>query len=367
MKQITEQYDVVVCGGGLAGFSAAVAAARHGAKTCLVQDRPVFGGNSSSEVRVTVHGAAAFNAYARETGIISELLIEERARNHELIRENGWTNSVWDLTMYDMAMNTPNLTFHVNTTIFAVQKNARTIAAVVGRIANAETEVTFQAKLFIDCTGDGIVADLAGCESRMGSEARDEFGEPHAPEKASRDTMGSSIHFKAKDMGYPVPFTAPDWAVKHDDARYFYEQGRDPSKTIHSGYWWLEIGVPWDTIYQAEDIRHELTRHTLGVWDWIKNKDPKLKERAANFALDWIGQVPGKRESRRILGRYWMTEHDPLNHTVFPDEIAFGGWFIDLHTPGGLLAATSEPASAENYNAMSHHTAKSYIAPYGIP
>lgn len=391
MKTISQTFDVVVCGGGLAGFCAAVAAARQGAKTCLVQDRPVLGGNSSSEVRVTPHGAAAFHAYARETGIISELLIEERARNHETIFENGWTNSVWDLTLYDVARTTPNLTLHVNTAITAVIDGDGTrvtetplpnaglgylhrpgcarswrMAAVVGRVANAETELILQGKYFIDCTGDGVVADLAGCEWRMGSEGREEFGEPHAPAAPSRDTMGNSIHFRARDMGRPVPFTPPTWAVRHEDARYFYEQGRKP-KDLRGGYWWLEVGVPWDTIYDAEDIRHELTRHTLGVWDWIKNKDPKTKEVAANYALDWIGQVPGKRESRRIMGRYLMTEHDVQNKAVFPDEIAYGGWFLDLHTPGGLLAPTSEPASAEGYKPTSDYSQKSYVGPYGLP
>ncbi|MFX3635844.1 MAG: FAD-dependent oxidoreductase [Candidatus Pristimantibacillus sp.] len=367
MKSIEEQYDVVVCGGGLAGFCAAVAAARQGASTCLIQDRPVFGGNSSSEVRVTPHGAAAFHAYARETGIISELLIEERARNHESIFENGWTNSVWDLTMYDMAVETPNLTFHVNTMVQEVVKNSdRQISSIICRVANAETILTISGNLFIDCTGDGVVADLAGCEWRMGSEGREEFNEYHAPDQASKDTMGNSIHFKAIDMGRPVPFKAPDWAVKHEDPAYFYDQGRLP-KEMRGGYWWLEIGVPWDTIHDAEDIRHELTRHTLGVWDWIKNKDPKLKEKSANYALDWIGQVPGKRESRRIMGQYLMTEHDPDQRTVFEDEIAYGGWFLDLHTPGGLLAQNSEPASAEGYKHSSEYAIKSYCGPYGIP
>ncbi|MGF7049630.1 hypothetical protein J2T13_004151 [Paenibacillus sp. DS2015] len=367
MKSIQEHYDVVVCGGGMAGFCAAVAAARQGASTCLVQDRPVFGGNSSSEVRVTPHGAAAFHAYARETGIISELLIEERARNHESIFENGWTNSVWDLTMYDMAVGTPNLSFHVNTTVQEVVKSSeRQISAIICRVANAETIITIRGGIFIDCTGDGVVADLAGCEWRMGSEGKDEFNEYHAPEKASKDTMGNSIHFKAVDMGYPVPYKAPEWAVKHEDASYFYDQGRLP-KEMRGGYWWLEIGVPYDTIYDSEDIRHELTRHALGVWDWIKNKDPKLKEKAANYALDWIGQVPGKRESRRIMGQYLMTEHDPDQRTVFDDEIAFGGWFLDLHTPGGLLAENSEPASAEGYKDSSEYAIKSYCGPYGIP
>lgn len=356
-----------------------------------MQDRPVLGGNSSSEVRVTPHGAAAFHAYARETGIISELFIEERARNHETIFENGWTNSVWDLTLYDFAQGTPNLTVHLNTAIVAIVDGrgervaasplpsaqfgflhrpacakSRTLAAVVGRVANAETELILHGRYFVDCTGDGLVADLAGCEWRMGSEGHDEFNEPHAPERASRDTMGNSIHFRARDMGRPIPYTPPTWAVVHDDARYFYEQGRKP-KDIRGGYWWLEIGVPWDTIHDAEDIRHELTRHTLGVWDWIKNKDPNTRELAANYALDWIGQVPGKRESRRIMGRYLLNEHDVQNRTRFPDEVAFGGWFLDLHTPGGLLAPTSEPASAEGYKPTSDYSQKSYVGPYGFP
>jgi hypothetical protein len=366
VKRKREEYDVVVCGGGLAGFCAAVAAARHGASTSIVQDRPVFGGNSSSEVRVTPHGAAAFHAYARETGILSELLIEERARNHEVIFENGWTNSVWDLTLYEMAMATPNLAFHLNTAIIAVRTRGRELESVLCRVGNAETEIEIAARIFIDATGDGVVAAEAGCEWRMGTEGRGEFGEPHAPLKASADTMGNSIHFKTRDCGRPVPFKAPDWAIKYDDASFFYQQGRVP-RDLRGGFWWLEIGVPWNTIHDAEDIRHELTRHALGVWDWIKNKDPQLKDKAANYALDWIGQVPGKRESRRIMGRYLMTEHDPQNKTVFPDEIAFGGWFIDDHTAGGLLAPTSEPASAEEYVETSTYAVKSYAGPYGIP
>ena len=372
MKKITEYYDIVVCGGGLAGFCAAVAAARNGAKTCLVHNRPVLGGNSSSEVGVTPHGAAAFHAYARETGIISEALIEERARNHAEIYENGWTNSVWDLVLYDIAQKTDNLTLHLNTDIRGVElRDTRHIAAAFAVVQNAETELRLEGKTFVDCTGDGIVADAAGCQWRMGSEGRDEFNEPHAPLRASGDTMGNSIHFLCRDVGRPVPFTAPDWAVKHEDASYFYNQGRLP-KEERGGFWWIEIGVPYHTIYDAETIRHELTRHALGVWDWMKNRDPKMKERVKNYALDWIGQVPGKRESRRVMGRYLMTEHDVLNKTVFPDEIAFGGWFVDLHTPGGLLAKTSEPSAAvgghENeYDTFSDYSAMSYCGPYGIP
>lgn len=367
MKKKVEKYDVVVIGGGLAGFCAAIAAARLGSKTCLIQNRPVFGGNSSSEVRVTPHGAAAFHAYARETGIISELLIRERAINHEEIFENGWTNSVWDMVMYDMASCTPGLTIQLNTSVDTVNmRDKRRLDSVVGQVLNSELEITFEADIFIDCTGDGTVAEQAGCEWRMGSEGKSEFNEPHAPEKASLDTMGSSIHFKTKNIGKPVPFEPPSWAIKYDDASFFYSKGRIP-KEEKGGYWWIEIGVPYNTIYENEDIRHELTRHALGVWDWMKNRDPKMKEMCKNYALDWIGQVPGKRESRRIMGQYLMTEHDPQNRTVFEDEIAFGGWFIDLHTPGGLLANDSEPASGENYNTFSEYAVKSYAGPYGIP
>lgn len=367
MEYRSVQYQLAVIGGGLAGFCAAVAAARLGTKTCIIQNRPGFGGNSSSEIRVTPHGACAFHAYARETGIISELLIEERAVNHEEIFENGWTNSVWDMVLYNMAQCTPNLTIYVNTDVFnVVMKDKRTIRAVEARIQNAETVLTVEADAFIDCSGDGVVADGAGCEWRLGSESKEEFGEPHASEKASKDVMGSSIHFKTKNIGRPSRFKAPEWAMHYEDAGFFYNEGRLP-KQEKGGYWWLEIGVPYDTIHQNEDIRHELTRHALGVWDWMKNKDPKMKELTENYALDWIGQVPGKRESRRIMGQYLMTEHDPQNCTVFPDEIAFGGWFIDLHTPGGLLAKSSEPASSENYTTFSDYAVKSYAGPYGIP
>jgi hypothetical protein len=367
IKQSTKNYDLVVVGGGLAGFCAAVAAGRQGVKTCLVHDRPVFGGNSSSEIRVTVHGACQHHGYARETGILSELLIEERVKNHEPIFENGWVNSIWDIVLYDVACKTPNLDFYLNTSIIDVNKNKKNnIESIVGRVGNAETEIRFKGEIYIDCSGDGIVAALAGCEWFMGSESRDQFNEPHAPLQASSATMGNSIHIKARDMGYPVPFKLPSWAQEYHDPDFFYKSGRIPHDP-RGGYWWIEIGVPWNTIYDNELIRHELTRHALGVWDWIKNKDEKLMEAAKNYGLDWIGQVPGKRESRRILGRYFLTERDLLEKTIFPDEVAYGGWFLDLHTPGGLLAEHSEPSSAEGYSKTSKYAAKSFVGPYGIP
>lgn len=396
MKHLSETHDVIVCGGGLAGVCAAIASARQGARTALVHDRPVLGGNASSEIGVTVHGAAQFHAYARETGILSELLVEERARNHEVINENGWTNSVFDQVLYDLVRRTPGLTLHLNTSVrdvllgdddlSALSDLPRRplpdtsqgwyhrpacaprprIAAVVASVASAETELTLRARTFIDCTGDGLVAHLAGCGWRMGTESHGQTGELHAPAKASTDTMGNSIHIYARDIGRPAPFTPPDWAKQLTNPDFFYKQGRFPDNP-RGGFWWIEIGVPWHTIHDNETIRHELTAWSLGIWDWIKNRDETMRHRAANFALDWIGQVPGKRESRRIDGLYQLTEHDIQANTAHADEIAYGGWFVDLHTPGGLLADKAEPASAEGYRQDSDYAVKSYVGPYGVP
>ena len=389
MKRMVQNFDLVVAGGGLAGLCAAVAAARHGLKVCLVHDRPVLGGNASSEVRVTVHGVACHHPYGRETGIVHEILESERAANHETINENGWVNSVLDLAMYDLAQRTAGLTLHLNTPVLDVIMEAgspaavapqsapgywerpacassRRLVALVARTLNAETDLELRAPFFVDATGDALVSDRAGCAWRVGAESHAETGEVHAPERASTDTMGSSIHIRCRDMGREVPFTPPAWAMRYEDPAFFYDQGRVPGDP-RGGFWWLEIGVPWHTIHDNETIRHELTRHALGVWDWMKNRDPKTIDRCRNYALDFIGQVPGKRESRRVVGHHWLNENELQALTVFPDEVAYGGWFVDLHTPGGLLAASSEPANTEGLKSDSEYQGKSYVGPYGIP
>ncbi len=388
-KRIEQSFDLIVAGGGLAGVCAAISAARQGLKTCLVHERPVLGGVASSEMRVTVHGAGCHHAYGRETGIIAELLADERSRNHEEINENGWTNSVFDQVLYDACVREANLTLHLNTPVLRIELDgaeqvevqphtrkgyyereacapSRRISALIARTLSAEVELRLSAPLFADCTGDAIVADRAGCAWRMGSEAQAEHGEQHAPVTASTETMGNSIHIRAKDIGRPAPFAPPPWAVRHEDPDFFYKQGRG-LYDMRGGFWWIEIGVPWHTIHDNETIRHELTRHALGVWDWMKNRDPKTMDRCRNYALDFIGQVPGKRESRRVVGHHWLTETQLQAREAFPDAICHGGWFVDLHTPGGLLAPTSEPASAEGYTPDSEYAAKSYVGPYGIP
>lgn len=395
MRSIEKEYDLVICGGGMAGFCAGIAAARNGLATCLIQDRPVLGGNASSEVRVTVHGAACHHPGARETGVLGEAMQAERRSNHLYPIENGWTNSVHDMALYDMAIREPTLSCQLNTSLVDVQledgswglsqlsrwpvpeasrgyllrpacHGGMKLKAVRCRVANAETELLISGKYFLDATGDALLAHLAGCEWRMGSESREETSEVHAVAKASRDTMGNSIHFRCIDTGQPAPFKAPSWAMQYEDADFFYKQGRAPREP-EGGYWWIEIGVPWDTIHDNETIRHELTRHALGVWDWMKNRDPKMIDRCRNYALEFIGQVPGKRESRRVMGLHFLNENELQARRPFPDECAYGGWFIDLHTPGGLLAPTSEPDSALGYDTSLKEVALKLIGPYGIP
>ena len=229
-------------------------------------------------------------------------------------------------------------------------------------MANAETTLILKADTFADCTGDALVADLAGCAWRMGSESREETGETHAPESVEADTMGNSIHIRARDIGRDAPFTPPDWAVKHDDPSYFYDQGRRPNDP-NGGFWWIEIGVPWHTIYDNETIRHELTRHALGIWDWMKNHDPEMCEKTKTYALDWIGQVTGKRESRRVIGLHWLTETELHANEPFADEIALAGGLLTstprvdcLHQPASLPAqrATATTVNTRQKATLAH-------------
>jgi len=369
-KVIECKYDVVVVGGGLAGVCAAIAAARHGCRTAIVQNRPVFGGNSSSEIRVHPLGAANSGAWARETGIIEELLMEERARNHDLFH-NGLMNSIWDLILYEWVKKEQNLTAYLNTHVIGVEMaSSDKISAVIGVQSGSERVYKLYASYFIDCTGDGTVGAAAGAEYRMGRESRYEFGESLAPEQADNMTQGTSLLFRAIDVGKPVQFTPPSWAEDYPTeeslyGRYHHNLGVSPyGIKEYAGYWWIEVGVPFDTIDQNEEIRDELLRHLLGVWDHIKNHGD---HKAETMAIDWIGMVPGKRESRRLMGDYILTENDVRNRKLFYDRVAHGGWFIDIHTMGGILAKDKPPEPYLPPAGNPDLADKVRIFPYSIP
>jgi hypothetical protein len=329
-------YDLVVCGGGLAGVCAALAASRLGLKTALIQDRPVLGGNSSSEIRVPLAGAANGNPWARETGIIEELTLTERFGNFTSRRES-MINDVWDIVLYDKCRREENLSLYLNTSIRGVKVEKNRLTSVSASQLGSEYELEIRGDLFADATGDGTVAYLAGAEYRIGREGREEFDEMWAPDHPDMGIMGSSLLFAVKDVEKSAHFVPPPWAEKYPADSVILQKrfhGRLP------GYWWIEVGFPFHTIHDNEKIRDELMRHVLGVWDHLKNQDD---HGFANYALDWVAKVPGKRESRRIMGDYILTGNDVMEGRIFPDAVTHGGWYFDLHTPGGILAKNEFP------------------------
>ncbi len=326
--------DVFVAGGGLAGVCAAVTAARHGARVVLVQDRARLGGNASSEVRMHVVGADCSGGRPgwRESGLIEELRLDDAVRNPHRCFE------LWDLLLYDKVMSEPNITLLLDSTLCGVETRDGEIRKAVVRCDKTEHVYRIEAKLFMDCTGDSRLALEAGAEMRQGREAKSEFNESLGLDRADGQTLGSSILFTARDYGVPVPFTPPAWArlVTKDQLQF---------RSVRSweyGYWWVEWGGQLDTIRDNERIRFELLAIALGVWDYIKNSgDIKT---SANWGMDWIGMIPGKRESRRIAGDHILTEHDLTGGTKFEDAVAMGGWPLDDHPPSGFDRPEEKPA-----------------------
>lgn len=373
-KPAEEQtFDLVVVGGGVAGLCAAVAAARAGARTAIVQDRPVFGGNSSSEIRVVPYGCSHGSAWTNETGISHELVLEDRATNHEHLFDHGMTNSLYDMVLYEAVRREPNLTPFMNTSVRAVDSEpldpaaptTRRVTAVHGSQLGSEKEYVFRARQFLDASGDGTVGLLAGADFRYGREARTEFGEPLAPVRADEETLGSTITMRARDIGRPVPYTPPPWIQVYTTPD---EIGLDRklyhiTKSVYGGYWWLEVNNPFHQIDDNQAIKDELHRHVLGVWNYLKNHSPE-KEHAATYALEWVGMLPGKRESRRFLGDVVVTEHDCHTDRNWPDGVAYAGWWIDLHIKGGIHNKR-EPGERENIDDNYKHWIR--VAPFSLP
>ncbi|MBW7473945.1 FAD-dependent oxidoreductase [Paenibacillus oenotherae] len=337
MRQETIQSDITIVGGGLAGVCAAVAAARLGKTVSLVHNRPVLGGNSSSEVRVWVCGATAHgtNRYARETGIIGELFVENQYRNPE---GNPY---LWDLVILETVRAESNIRLFLNTDVHEVEADGdeeqRIISSVTGWMMGSERQIRYKSPYFLDCTGDGLIGFLAGARYRLGREAKDEYGEAWAPETADDITLGSTLLFYTKDAGHPVKFVPPSFAKD-------IAQTPIPLKrVIRSGdsgchYWWIEWGGELDTVHDNERIRDELWSVIYGIWDYIKNSG---QFDAGNMTLEWVGSIPGKREYRRFIGDYVLNQNDIIGQRQFEDRIAFGGWSIDLHPPQGMYAAES--------------------------
>lgn len=378
-KRKEAHFDVVVVGGGMTGICAAIASARGGAKTALVQDRPVLGGNASSEVRMHICGASSnlIKRDAEETGILHEIMLENKACN------DYYNYSIWDNVLFQKVRAERNLTLYLNTAVNDVEVENDRILWIAGYQLTTEIHWRFTADIFVDCTGNGTLGYMAGAAYRTGSESHAEFREPDAPETANNNRMGNTLLFKAIDREKPVSFRTPAWArhFTEDDLKnrghgnykatmHFAEDAEgstaeDSKDTggkkafdcygLDYGYWWIEIpGKEDDIIAEYESIRDELVRCVYGVWDHLKNGG---EHGAANYDLQWVGMLPGVRESRRLEGDYILNENDILENRVFPDAVAYGGWPIDNHTPGGLNDKDQIPSFV-------HHFPGLYTIPY---
>ncbi len=328
MRYNTKTYDVVVVGGGISGVCAALASARGGAKTALLQNRAMLGGNASSEIRVNINGATRNGKIpdVAETGIMMEMLLANKAVNPQ----NSF--DVFSIVLWEMVNKEPNLTLYLNTHFTATTVQDGSIQCIQALQTTSETTFTFAASYFVDTTGDAALAFESGAEWTIGREAKATYGEAHAPEVADHHTMGSTIMFSTIDVGCSVPFTRPTWAYEFTKEKL----GSRAIKMTNHGYWWVELGGD-DTrvIEDCENIRDELYKWALGVFDYIKNCG---EYNADNLALDWVCSNPGRRESRRILGDYVLNENDVFEGCRFADAVAYGGWTMDDHSVGGINA-----------------------------
>lgn len=332
MREIKK--EIIVVGGGLSGICAAIASSREGRKTALIQNRGVLGGNSSSEIRVWVCGATkhGVNRFARENGIMGELFLENQFRNPQ---GNVYQ---WDALLLEKVKNEPNLDLYLNTEVLeVVMEDKEKILAVKANTQGSEEEYLFYGDYFIDCTGDGFVGANANAKYHLGREAMEEYGESLAPEIADKDILGSTLLFYTKDVGRKTKFVAPSFAKKITDTSIIKNRTINPTDS-GCAYWWIEWGGELDTIKENEKIRDELLSVVYGIWDYVKNSG---KFNAETLDLEWVGTLPGKRESRRFIGDYVLTQKDIEEQTVFEDRIAYGGWSIDLHPSTGMYTESA--------------------------
>ena len=328
MRTITYQTELCVVGGGMSGLCCAIAAARHGTRVVLVQDRPVLGGNASSEIRMWIGGAHGKDN--REGGIIEEIFLENFYQNPSL------KYPLWDSVLYEKAKAEENLTLLLNTACLDATMDGDRIVSIKAWQSNAETFHVISARYFADCSGDSILQPLSGARCMYGREAKADFNERIPPDVADRKTMGMSCLFQIRETDHPVPYTPPTWA-------YTYETDDDLPYKDHdreNNFWWIELGGEWDCIHDTDRCRDELLKICYGVWDHMKNRGDHGVE---NWELEWIGFLPGKRESRRYVGKYIVTQNDVEAEGRFDDIVAYAGWSMDDHFPEGFYYNKGHP------------------------
>ena len=350
LQEVEHEVDLCVVGGGIGGMLTAISAARRGAKVALMHDRPVLGGNASSEIRMWICGAGTRVRNLQETGIMEEIALDNMARNPS----RNW--SIWDALLYEKVRFEPNIDLILNCACCEAKMDCARIESVTGFQLTTYQRHTVRAKIFADCSGDSILAPLTGAAYRVGREAKSEFGEEFGIESADRKTMGSSLLIQARETDHKVAFAPPAWAYDFPDDESLNHKPHDCLLKPHTNFYWIELGGEANTIADAEKLRDELLKIAFGVWDHMKNHG---EHGADNWELEWIGFLPGKRESRRYVGDYTLTQDDVENGGKrFEDTVAYGGWQIDNHLPGGFWMKSKDGA---------HLQKRRLTEPYAIP
>ncbi|EON75995.1 hypothetical protein ADIS_3583 [Lunatimonas lonarensis] len=337
-------FDLVVVGGGIAGTAAAISAARMGLKVALIQNRPVLGGNNSSEIRVHLMGRVDQNHYPRLGRIVRELDNGDPGNGNPDAARYG------DQRKMEVVAAEPNITLYLNTHVYEAEMDGTKIKSVVGRDIRTNQEFRFSGTYFSDCTGDGTLGYLAGAEYRMGRESRSETGESLAPEVADDFTLGTSNLWASLPKNESTSFPETPWAIPFSDEYHIDD---------HKADWQWETGFGnFNTIYEAEEIRDHNLRAIYGNWSYLKNnKGDKYK----NHELAWVAYIGGKRESRRLMGDHILTQMDIQEGINYPDGCVTATWTIDLHFPD---ERNSNYFKGEEFFAATTHIK---VAPYTIP
>lgn len=337
LKEERLSVDLVVVGGGMAGVCCSITAARAGIKVVLVQDRPVLGGNASSEIRLWMLGATSHmgnnNRWAREGGVFNEICVENTFRNRE------GNPVILDTILLEKVTEEENLTLLLNSAVYDLEKSSdgNRITSVRAFCSQNSTQYCIEAPLFCDSSGDGVVAFMAGAPFRYGAEARQEFGELLASSSSHTNLLGQSLFFYTRDTGNPVRFVPPKYAL--DDITKIPRYRQFSAKDYGCQLWWIEYGGKLDTVHKTETIKWELWKVVYGVWNHIKNSG-EFPE-AETMTLDWVGTIPGKRESRRFEGDYILVQQDIVEQRTHYDAVSYGGWAIDQHPVDNIYSDES--------------------------
>ncbi len=336
--------DLVVVGGGIPGICAAVTAARLGLKVALVQDRPVLGGNNSSEVRVHLAGRLNLPPFPKLGDVVNEIGPAKGG--------NAQPASYYeDQRKLDAVKAEKNIALFLNTRGIKVEMNGSKIAAVIGRHIETGKETRFVAPLVLDNTGDGVIGALAGAESRYGRESREETGEATAVEKADSVTMGSSVQWYSREAQEPVAFPEIAWGLAFNDTN---------CERVKMGEWTWENGMNRHQVDEFERVRDYGLLVVFSNWSFLKNRS-QHKEGYAKSRLEWVAYVAGKRESRRLIGDLVLKEQDLVDKVVYPDATACTTWTIDLHYPDPKNTAHFP---GDEFKSIAKHKT---IYPYPIP